>query len=145
MCAILTYLIPSIKPLLLVGYVSSLATKLSDTTASEIGKAYGKNTYLITTLKMVPKGTEGAVSLEGTLAGVFASMVVAGIGILLELVSPLGALAAVFAAFVATTIESYIGATLQDDVPWLTNELVNLINTFIGAAVGVSIMLLQFP
>ena len=144
-CAILTYLIPSIKPLLLVGYVSSLATKLSDTTASEIGKAYGKNTYLITTLKMVPKGTEGAVSLEGTLAGVFASMVVAGIGILLELVSPLGALAAVFAAFVATTIESYIGATLQDDVPWLTNELVNLINTFIGAAVGVSIMLLQFP
>ena len=40
-----------------VAYVASLATKLSDTCGSEIGKAYGKTTYLITTLKIVPKGT----------------------------------------------------------------------------------------
>lgn len=54
----------------ILGYVASLATKLADTFASEIGKAYGKTTFLITTLKAVPAGTEGAVSLEGTLASV---------------------------------------------------------------------------
>ena len=36
----------------------------------EIGKAYGKTTYLITTFEKVPRGTEGAISLEGTIAGV---------------------------------------------------------------------------
>lgn len=49
---------------LAIGFVASLATKLSDTIASEIGKAYGKTTYLITTLQKVPRGTEGAVSCD---------------------------------------------------------------------------------
>ena len=46
----------------------SSATKLADTFASEIGKAYGKTTFLITTLEKVPPGTEGAISAEGTAA-----------------------------------------------------------------------------
>ncbi|MGB5975492.1 MAG: DUF92 domain-containing protein, partial [Nodosilinea sp.] len=43
-------------PLLALAYVSSLSTKLSDTTASEVGKAYGRHTFLITSLKPVPAG-----------------------------------------------------------------------------------------
>ena len=43
-CAILTYLYPQHADLFKVGYVGSLATKLSDTCGSEIGKAYGKTT-----------------------------------------------------------------------------------------------------
>lgn len=54
--------------LFILGYVTSLATKLSDTFASEIGKAYGKTTFLITTFERVAPGTEGAVSVEGTAA-----------------------------------------------------------------------------
>ncbi|XP_062170818.1 protein VTE6, chloroplastic isoform X3 [Alnus glutinosa] len=60
-----------------LGFVSSFCTKLSDTVSSEIGKAYGKTTYLITTLKVVPRGTEGAVSMEGTIAGLLASILLA--------------------------------------------------------------------
>ncbi|XP_040986799.1 protein VTE6, chloroplastic-like isoform X2 [Juglans microcarpa x Juglans regia] len=56
-----------------LGFVASFCTKLSDTVSSEIGKAYGKTTYLVTTLKVVPRGTEGAVSVEGTIAGFLAS------------------------------------------------------------------------
>ena len=41
-------------------------------------QAYGKTTYLITTLKTVPRGTEGAVSLEGTAAGAAAAALFAG-------------------------------------------------------------------
>lgn len=61
LCAIVGSVVPSLQSLLAVAFVASLATKLSDTCASEIGKAYGKTTYLITTLKRVPRGTEGAV------------------------------------------------------------------------------------
>lgn len=143
-CAMMTYIFPVYSSIFKVGFVASLATKLSDTFASEIGKAYGKNTYLITTLKMVPKGTEGAVSIEGTMAGVIGSIVMAAVGILLGIITTAkGFVACIIAAFVATTVESFIGAVYQDKYPWLTNELVNLINTIIGAGTAVGIMALS--
>jgi uncharacterized membrane protein len=40
------------------------------------------------------------------------------------------------AAFLATTAESYIGASLQDKYEWMTNEVVNAINTAIGVSVA---------
>lgn len=126
-------LIPNPQSLLLLGYVASFSTKLSDTCASEVGKAYGKRTFLITTLQPVARGTEGAVSLEGTLAGVVASIAIAILGWGVSLVSPMGILWCVLAAFVATNLESVIGATLQAKYTWLTNEVVNIVNTFIGA------------
>ncbi|XP_028755465.1 protein VTE6, chloroplastic-like isoform X2 [Neltuma alba] len=67
----------------LLGFVASFCTKLSDTVSSEIGKAYGKTTYLVTTFKIVPRGTEGAVSVEGTSAGILASIVLAFLSCLL--------------------------------------------------------------
>ncbi len=123
-----------LRSLLLLGYVASFCTKLSDTCASEVGKAYGKRTFLITTLQPVPRGTEGAVSLEGTLAGILASVVLAMLGLLLGLIDVWGVIWCVLAAFIATNIESVIGATLQSRWQWLTNELVNVLNTLIGAA-----------
>lgn len=122
---------------LLLGFVASFSTKLSDTCASEIGKAYGKSTFLITTLQPVPKGTEGAVSLEGTLAGVVASGAQALLGWGVGLIDLLGVFWCVLAAFIATNLESVIGATLQSRFSWLTNELVNIINTLIGASVAI--------
>ena len=133
-CAIATLFSPvEYKYLFVLGYVASFCTKLSDTTASEVGKAYGKTTYLITNLKSVPRGTEGAVSLEGTLAGTLASVVLAAIAWIIGLINPIGVVWCVVAAFIATTIESLIGATLESRFAWLTNDLVNFINTAIGA------------
>ena len=123
-----------LSSLLILGYVASFCTKLSDTCASEVGKAYGKRTFLITTLQPVPRGTEGAVSLEGTLAGIFASVVLAFLGWGVGLIDVWGILWCVLAAFIATNLESVIGATLQSRFEWLTNELVNVLNTLIGAA-----------
>jgi uncharacterized protein (TIGR00297 family) len=128
--------------LLLLGYVASFSTKLSDTCASEVGKAYGQRTFLITTLQPVPRGTEGAVSLEGTLAGVIASLAIALLGWGVGLIDLLGVLWCVLAAFIATNIESVIGATLQSRYNWLTNEVVNIINTAIGAIAAISIALI---
>ncbi len=142
-CAIATLYFPSpIKELFILGYVGSFCTKLSDTTASEVGKAYGKTTYLITNLKPVPRGTEGAVSLEGTVAGAIASFVLALIAWGIGMIDPLGIIWCVIAAFIATTIESLIGATLESRFSWLTNDLVNFINTIIGAISAILLSLL---
>jgi uncharacterized protein (TIGR00297 family) len=135
------WLAPQWEPLLLLGYVASFATKLADTTASEVGKAYGKSTFLITTLQPVPRGTEGAVSLEGTLAGIMGGLTICIVAYVLNLITLPGIGICTIAAFVATNLESVIGATLQHKFDWLTNELVNVINTIIGAIVAISIAL----
>ncbi|MFP5269153.1 TIGR00297 family protein [Coleofasciculus sp.] len=122
---------------LLLGFVASFATKLSDTTASEVGKAYGKRTFLITTLQPVSPGTEGAVSLEGTLAGAVASAVIAFLGWGVGFIDLTEVWFCVFAAFIATNLESVIGATWQSQVEWMTNEVVNFINTLIGAIAAI--------
>ncbi|MBW4520475.1 MAG: TIGR00297 family protein [Scytolyngbya sp. HA4215-MV1] len=147
LCAVGVFLLPwimadpvkrgSVAALLGLGYVASFSTKLSDTCASEVGKAYGKSTFLITTLRSVPRGTEGAVSLEGTLAGMLASIAIALVGWAVGLIDVAGIGICVLAAFVATNIESVIGATLQTRLPWLTNEWVNVLNTLIGAIVAI--------
>ena len=126
--------------LFVLGYVASIATKLADTFASEIGKAYGKTTFLITTLERVPPGTEGAVSVEGTAAsvvgGLLLSLVAYGLGLIGS--SWKAVALSTMAAFVATNVESLIGATLQEKegLQWMTNEVVNFINTFIGATLA---------
>jgi uncharacterized protein (TIGR00297 family) len=144
LCALGTLVISrEFHPLLALGYVASFSTKLSDTSASEIGKAYGQHTFLITTLKPVARGTEGAVSLEGTVAGVAGSVAIAIIAYLVGLISLVGIGICTITAFVATNLESVIGATLQHRFTWLTNELVNVINTLIGAisAIGLGWLL----
>jgi len=126
----------------ILGYVASLSTKLADTFASEIGKAYGQTTFLITNLKPVPRGTEGAISLEGTLASVVGGLSLAVYAYLVVgLIPTLQSVGiATFAAFFATMVESLIGATLQEKegMGWMTNEVVNFLNTLIGAVVAMT-------
>jgi uncharacterized protein (TIGR00297 family) len=148
LCALATLALPALtlpgdavelKSLLLLGYVASFSTKLADTCASEVGKAYGQRTFLITTLQPVPRGTEGAVSLEGTLAGVVAAIVIATLGWSLGLISLWGIGLSTLAALIATNLESVIGATLQTRLAWLTNEIVNGINTTLGATIAIGL------
>lgn len=131
-----------ITSLLFLGFVASFSTKLSDTSASEVGKAYGKRTFLITTLQPVPRGTEGAVSLEGTLAGIIASVAQSLVGWGVGLIDLTGLVFCVVAAFIATNLESVIGATLQAKLNWMTNEVVNFLNTLIGAIAAILLALL---
>lgn len=130
-----------ITSLLLLGFVASFSTKLSDTCASEVGKAYGKRTFLITNLQPVARGTEGAVSLEGTLAGILGSAAIALLAWGVGLIDLLGVVFCMLAAFIATNIESLIGATLQAKIGWLTNEVVNILNTSIGAIAAILLAL----
>lgn len=127
------------QPLLALGFVASLSTKLSDTSATEIGKAYGQRTFLITTLQPVSRGTEGAVSLEGTAAGIVASLALAALAWAIGLMPLVGVGVCAIAAFGATTVESLIGATIEEKFDWLTHDLVNIINTTVGAILAIGL------
>ena len=77
----------------LAAFVAALAAGGSDTAASEIGKAWGRRTYLVPTFRRVPPGTSGAVSLEGTAAGLIGAFALGGLGVAFGLI-PSGALLA---------------------------------------------------
>lgn len=125
-----------------IALVAAFATAAADTVSSEIGQAFGRTTYLVTNFRRVPAGTEGAVSLEGTLAGFAASTVPAAFAAAASFITWPGAAVVVVAAFVGTTLESYLGATLQGTNA-IDNELVNFANTLAGslAAMGLSLLL----
>ena len=121
----------------------AFATAAADTCSSEIGQVYGRRTFLITTLRPVPRGTEGAVSLEGTLAGVAASLVLGALGAAVGLYRWRGVAWVAVAALVATTLESVLGATLEKR-GLLDNEAVNFLNSLAGALVAAGLAALAF-
>lgn len=118
-----------------IAFAGAFATAAADTASSEIGQVIGRRTFLLTTFRPVPRGTEGAVSLEGTLAGVAASLVIAAIGAAVGLYPWIGVLPIVLAAFVGTTFESLVGAALEKR-QLLDNEALNFLNTLVGALVA---------
>jgi uncharacterized protein (TIGR00297 family) len=118
--------------------VAAFATACSDTLGSEIGQAYGRRTFLITTLRPVPRGTDGAVSLEGTLAGIAGSIVIGLLAWGIGSITPLGLVWVVLAAFLGTTVESYIGAVFER-AQQINNEAQNLLNTLVGGLVALAL------
>jgi uncharacterized protein (TIGR00297 family) len=123
---------PLLRDLLVLAYAASVATAAADTCSSEVGKAFGKSTFLITTGRSVPPGTEGAVSLEGTLGGFVGALLVAAVGAWLGLYSWGAALLIAVAGLLGSLGESVIGA-LSGDRELMSNDLLNAANTVMGA------------
>lgn len=128
-------------PLLLTGFAASFAAKLGDTFGSEIGKRWGRHTVLITNLRPVPPGSEGAISLEGTAASLLGSALMAGVMLALGLIRgwPLAALVS-GVGLGATLAESVVGASLQRRWGWLTNEVVNGLQTLLAALLAMGLL-----
>jgi uncharacterized protein (TIGR00297 family) len=122
--------------------VAALATAASDTVASEVGKAWGRTTWLIVGFRRVPPGTSGAVSLEGTAAGLAAAVVLAWIAEGLGLISYEWIPGVAVAATVASLVESVLGATLEKSGV-LDNDALNFVNAALGA--GLALVLVGRP
>ena len=139
--ALAAVLAPAVwQPLLLVGFAASFAAKLADTFGSELGKRWGRHTVLITSLRPVPPGTEGAISLEGTAASLVGSAVMALLMLALGWLPGSAAwLLVTLVGLAATLLESLIGATAQQRLLWLSNELVNAIQTAIAALLAMAL------
>ncbi len=78
-CAVFSVLVPQNRALFLLAMAAALSEAAADTVSSELGQAFGEKARLITTWGSVPTGTDGAVSLVGTLAGVVAAGMVSSV------------------------------------------------------------------
>jgi uncharacterized protein (TIGR00297 family) len=131
LCAILARTTGS--DLFTVAYVASLGAAFADTSESEVGQLFGRTPRLITTLRKVPPGTDGAISLPGTLAGIAAACLTATLALALGLLeSPTTALLIVSAAFLGTIADSLLG----ERYPGIGNEATNVICTLVAAVLA---------
>ena len=121
----------------LVALVAALTAGGSDTVASEIGKAWGRSTVRITTFRRVKPGTPGAMSLEGTAAGLLAALALAAFAAWLGPLTGDLIFVVVAAATAGALVESALGATLERP-GILNNDLLNFINTAVAAAVALA-------
>lgn len=127
--------------LLWMAAIASLATAAADTTASEVGQLIGRRAFQPLTLKRVPAGTEGAVSLEGTVAGAIAGFVVASLGIWLIRDQVVGSVAVVvvivgLSAIVGSWLESVAGSFNRHRALDVSNGALNFLNTMAGATLA---------
>ena len=135
LCALFAALISS--DAFVAAFVASLGAAFADTAESEVGQLARRTPRLITNLQKVPPGTDGAISLPGTLAGLAAATLTAFFGVVLGLVSGLGmAFLVAGAAFSGTVADSFVGAL----TPRIGNELTNVICTLVAAALVLALV-----
>jgi len=118
---------------ILLGF-AALAEAAADTVSSEIGQVFGGLPRMITTLRRVEPGTDGAITVAGTLAGVLAALLVVGIGYAavygfsnIKQIFMLMAISAT-GGIVGLLFDSFLGATLERRAR-LNNDTVNFLST----------------
>ncbi|HEY6091480.1 MAG TPA: DUF92 domain-containing protein [Gemmatimonadales bacterium] len=111
-------------------FAGALATANADTWATEIGGRSPTEPRLITTWRRVPAGTDGGMTLVGTLGGFAGAAFIAGVS---YLVGNRALMTLTAAGGFGMLLDSLLGATLQGKVRWLDNDAVNLAATLGGA------------
>jgi uncharacterized protein (TIGR00297 family) len=120
------------RSLLVLAFAASLAAGAADTCSSEVGKAFGRATVSLASLRAVPAGSVGGVSAVGTSAGALAAAVVAVVGTALDLYPARAALLVAAAGTLGSLAESLVGAAAERR-GWLGHHLRNVFNTAVGA------------
>ncbi len=122
--------------------VAALAEATADTLASELGEVLGGPPLLITTLRRVAPGTDGAISLAGTVAGTGGAVVVVLVAIFTFGLKIDDAVAAGLGAVGGLFVDSLLGATAERR-GWLNNDAVNFLSTLAASALAIGASALQ--
>lgn len=137
----------------LLAFLSSLSCSLADTLASELGPLDRRGPWMITSLRKVPHGTSGAISIIGTFSSFLGSFIIPLEAFLFGMVDLPTLLLSSTLGFLSSLVDSLLGATLQarficehgsivedpsscrgkathfSGIPWIDNHSVNLIST----------------
>ncbi|MDD1666596.1 MAG: DUF92 domain-containing protein [Methanomicrobiales archaeon] len=130
------------NPLPLALFLGSVATAAADTVGGEIGMT-SHDPVLITTLRPVPKGTNGGITLLGEASALCASAAIALSALLLGLGTTAMLLSAALAGFVGSNVDSLVGAILENK-GMIGNAGTNLIATLAGGLLAIGLFFL-FP
>jgi uncharacterized protein (TIGR00297 family) len=114
---------------------AALSEAAADTVSSEIGQAFGQKPRLITTWRKVAPGTNGAVSLMGTLSGIAAAVLVSMICVLGGRLPFPALIICVGAAVTGMLADSFMGSWLERP-DLLNNDSVNFFGTLLAAAIA---------
>jgi len=140
LCAAPVIWFPKFRTVLLVGAVAALAEAAADTVSSEIGQATSKYAYMITDFRNAPVGTNGAISIEGTLSGCFAAGLVAWVSALFGVVSPSWVPVVTIAGIAGMALDSVLGATLENSGR-MGNDSVNFVSNVFAADLALIVAL----
>jgi len=123
--------------LLWLPMLAALTEATADTVSSEIGQAFGGRPFMLTTLRRVPPGNDGAITLVGTLAGIAGAAIIAAVGAPAMGMSARECLVAFVAGVLGLFFDSLLGATMERR-GWLGNDLVNFSSTAFAAVVSLA-------
>ncbi len=126
--------VPRASGLLMVGMTAALAEAAADTVSSEIGQASGRRAYMITGFSSVPAGTNGAITLGGTVSGILAALLVAFVAASFDVIRARWILLAVSCGVLGMFFDSLLGATVEGPGR-LGNDAVNFISTAFSASI----------
>lgn len=121
-----------------LGALAVFAEAAADTVSSEIGQALSERAWLITSFRSVKAGTNGGVTLAGTVAGIAAAAVVAATALGFRLLGWRAAVVACGAGVAGMVLDSVLGDLLERRGK-LNNEAVNAISTAAAAAFALAV------
>ena len=125
---------------MLIASIAAMAEATADTLSSELGEVLGGEPLLLTTLRRVPAGTDGAISVAGTIAGCAGAAAIALIAVPVLHLSWMEGLIGLIAGIFGLFVDSLLGATLERR-GWLNNDAVNFLSTC-AAAIGAALLAL---
>jgi uncharacterized protein (TIGR00297 family) len=123
----------------LIAALAALAEAATDTVASEIGQYRGPDARLITTWERVPPGTDGGITVPGSIAGLAAGLVIAVVATVGGMLPQAQLWIPATAGFAGMLIDSILGATLQRR-GWISNQAVNFFATLAAAGLAYAIL-----
>jgi uncharacterized protein (TIGR00297 family) len=119
--------------------LAALAEAAADTVSSEVGQLLGGAPRMITTMRSALPGTDGAISLAGTLVGIIAAGVVAMAGTCAFHGDRTMFVVSCAGAVFGLLFDSVLGATLEQR-GWLNNDGVNFVSTASAAAFALALL-----